>query len=349
MDSFSIDGRPVGPDHPPYIIAELSANHGGDLDRAKRIIKHASEAGADAVKLQAYSADSITIDSDRPDFLIEGESLWSGMRLYDLYKSAATPYDWFPELFAYARDLGITPFASPFDEQAVDMLDQLNAPAFKIASFEAVDLELIKACARTGRPMIISTGLCEEEDIHDALRAADEAGASAVALLKCTSAYPAEPDDANLLTIPAMAEKFGVPVGISDHSLGTTVAVTGCALGACIVEKHVIDAREPETADSAFSLTPEDTARLVQETRIAWAARGKARYGPSDGEREGLQYRRSLYVVEDVMSGESLTRQNIRSIRPGMGLKPKHLTEVLGRRANSDIVAGTPLSWDLIT
>lgn len=346
--NFAIDGRKVGPGEPPYVIAELSANHGGDLARARRIIALAAAAGADSVKFQAYTADSLTIRSDKRDFLIEGESLWTGKRLYDLYQEAATPYEWFPELFAYARSLGITPFATPFDLEAVKLLQELDAPAYKIASFEAVDIELIEACARTGKPLIISTGLCDAADVADALRAARDAGARDVALLKCTSAYPATAAEANLASIPEMAKTFGVPVGISDHTLGTVVSVAACALGACLVEKHVIDAQEPATADSAFSLLPDELARLVEETRLAQSAIGQVAYGPGERERASLQYRRSLYAVADISAGSQIERGNVRSIRPGMGLAPKHLTEILGRKAARDIEAGTPLSWDLI-
>lgn len=345
---FAIDGRKIGPGEPPYIIAELSANHGGDFSRARRIVEIAAEAGADSIKFQVYTADSLTIRSDKRDFLIESESLWTGKRLYDLYEEAATPYEWFPELFAHARALGITPFATPFDLDAVKLLQDLDAPAYKIASFEAVDLELIEACARTGKPVIISTGMCDADDIADALKAARGAGGRDIALLKCTSAYPATAAEANLSTIPAMAQKFGVPVGVSDHSLGTAVSVAACALGACLVEKHVIDTREPATADSAFSLLPDDLNRLVEETRMAHDAVGHVSYGPGERERASLQYRRSLYAVADIKAGAELTRSNVRSIRPGMGLVPKHLNAVLGRKARQDIETGTPLNWDLI-
>ncbi len=348
IESFEIDGRPVGPGHPPYIIAELSANHGGDLARAKRIIKHAAEAGADAIKFQAYTAGSITIDSDAREFLIEGESLWTGRRLYELYEEAATPYAWFPELFAYARSLGITPFASPFDADAVAMLEDLNAAAYKIASFEAVDHGLIAACAQTGQPMIISTGLCNSEETAEALDAARAAGSTNIALLKCTSSYPATEEEANLATIPAMQARYDVPVGLSDHTLGTAVSVAAAALGAHLIEKHVIDTREPETADSAFSLVPSELETLVRETRMAHAAVGKEAYGPGERERRSLQYRRSLYVVADIDAGEALSAENVRSIRPGNGLAPKHLPDVLGRKASNPIAAGTALAWDLI-
>jgi pseudaminic acid synthase len=348
MRGFSIAGRPIGPGHPPYVIAEMSANHGGDLERAKRIVRLAAQTGADSVKLQAYSADSITIDCDRPDFRIEGESLWTGRRLYDLYREAATPYEWFPELFAYAREQGITPFASAFAPDAVSVLESVDCPAYKIASFEAVDHALIAACARTGKPLIISTGMCDADETGEAIAVAKREGASAVAILKCTSSYPALPADANLTTIPAMAARYQIPVGVSDHTPGTAVAVAACALGACIVEKHFIDALEPPTADSAFSLTPDEFTRLVREVKIAHASRGLEHYGPVEHEKRSLQFRRSLYVVKDVTKGSVFTRDNVRSIRPGMGLAPKHLDSVIGRKALHDIVAGTALSWNLI-
>ena len=349
MTDLTIAGRLIGPDHPPYIIAEMSANHGGDIERARRIVRLAAAAGADCIKFQAYTADSITLDCDAPGFLIEGESLWTGRRLHDLYAEAATPYEWFPELFSLARELGITPFATPFDAQAVEMLESLDAPAFKIASFEAVDLELIRACAGTGKPMIISTGMCGEEEIAEAVAAARGFGCDQVAILKCTSAYPATASAANLMTIPAMARRFGVAVGVSDHTLGTAVSVAACALGACIVEKHFIDAPDPPTPDSAFSLEPESLTRLVTDCRDAHTARGAVHYGPFGAEVRSLQFRRSLYTVRDIRAGQVVSHDNIRSVRPGYGLMPKYLPDVLGRRAAIDIPAGTPLTWDLLS
>ncbi|MEK9968294.1 MAG: pseudaminic acid synthase [Ferrovibrio sp.] len=348
MKHLSIAGRLVGPGQPPYIIAEMSANHGGSLDRAKKIIRLAAEAGADSIKLQAYTADSITLNHDGPGFTIESESLWHGRRLHDLYDEACTPYAWFPELFNYARSLGITPFATPFDPAAVAMLQELDAPAYKIASFEAVDIELIKVCARTGKPMIISTGMCNEQEIADAIDAARSAGATEISILKCTSAYPATAEAANIASIPAMERRFDVVVGISDHTLGTVVSAAACALGACLVEKHVIDAAEPPTADSAFSLLPDELKRLVSECRDAWSARGTVHYGPIGREKDSLQFRRSLYSVRNISAGEALTRENVRSVRPGYGLAPKHLEEILGRKAKADIPFGTPLSWEML-
>lgn len=345
---FAIAGRAISGDTPPYIIAEMSANHGGSLARALRIIELAARVGADAIKFQAYTADSLTIDTDAPGFVIEGGKLWNGERLYSLYRRAATPYEWFPELFACARRHGITAFASPFDADAVAMLEGLGAPAYKIASFEAADLELIAACASTGKPLIISTGLCEREEIGEAVATAQRAGDGGVMLLRCVSAYPADPRDANLATILAMREAFGVPVGLSDHTIGTAAAVAACALGAVAIEKHFIDAPEPPTPDSAFSATPEGLGALVRDCRVAQLSRGAVSYGISQTERDSLVFRRSLYAVVDIAAAAPLTRENVRSIRPGYGLAPKHLPAILGRPARVEIRRGTPLRWDLI-
>ncbi|MBF0188033.1 MAG: pseudaminic acid synthase [Magnetococcales bacterium] len=347
--TITIDGRTIGPDHPPYIIAELSANHGGDLERAKRIIRLAAESGAHAIKFQAYTADSMTLDCDMPGFVIESDTLWKGQKLYDLYAKAATPYDWFPELFALARQLGITPFASPFDDEAVEMLEALQAPAHKIASFETIDLALIERCAGTGKPLIISTGLCTREEIDEAVAAFRSAGGRELALLKCNSAYPADPKEANLSLIPDMAHRYGVPIGYSDHTLGTVAAVTACSMGACIVEKHVIDAREPATADSEFSALPDDLKALVEHCRTAFESRGRTVYGPTERERQSLPFRRSLHVVKDVAQGEAFTSENVRALRPGHGMKPKHLREILGKTASRAISVGEPLTPDLVS
>lgn len=348
MQDISIAGRKIGPGHPPFIIAEMSANHGGDFDRAVRIIKLAAEAGADAIKFQAYCAESMTLDSDKPGFVIVADNLWKGERLFDLYKRAATPYEWFPKLFKIARDEGIIPFCSPFDERAMDMLEELDAPAYKIASFELVDVELIARAARSGRPLIISTGMGAEAEIVDALEAARSGGAREIALLKCTSSYPADPAESNLATIPEMSKRFGVPVGLSDHTLGISVPVAACAIGACIVEKHFIDAREPATADSVFSALPDELTALVVGCREASAARGKVFFGPMPHESESLAFRRSLYAVADIGKGEKITRDNVRSIRPGFGLPVKELQGILGRPAKVAIARGTPIAWDLL-
>ncbi len=345
--SFSIADRPLGPGHRPLLVAELSANHGGDLDRARRIIRLAAAHGADAVKLQAYTADDLTIDSDRPDFRLTS-GLWAGQTLYQLYASAGTPYAWMAPLFAEARAAGLPAFASVFSPAAVERLEPLAPPAYKIASFEAVDLELIAAAARTGRPLIISTGLCEVDEIARALEAAHATGATQVAILKCTSAYPAPTDAQNLLTIPDMLTRFGVPVGFSDHTLGNGAAVAAVALGACLVEKHFIDAREPATADSAFSCLPDQFVALRRDMDDAWAARGGVAYGASVAERASLAYRRSLFVATAVPAGTLLQRGHLTCIRPGTGLSPHHLPAVTGRPAVRDLMAGEPLQWDML-
>lgn len=349
IEPIVIAGRKVGPGQPPFVIAEMSANHGGDFERALKIIRLAADCGADAIKFQAYRAETMTLDCEMPGFVIAGDNPWAGRKFFDLYASAATPYEWFPKLFEAARKAGITPFASPFDEAAVEMLESLDAPAYKIASFEAVDLELIARCAATGKPLIVSTGMADEEEVDDALAAARAAGGSEIALLKCTSAYPSDPAEANLLTIPEMAARFGVPVGLSDHTIGVAVATAACALGASIVEKHFIDASQPETADSTFSALPADLTALVRACREAHEARGAAQYGPAPRERESLAFRRSLYAAADISAGSPITRENVRVIRPGHGLKPKHLGEVLGRRAKRDIRRGEPLSWRILS
>ncbi len=346
--SVIIENRRIATDEPPFVVAELSANHGGEFDRAARIIDMAADAGADAVKFQAYTAESLTLDSDREEFTIRGDSPWAGQSLYALYQDAATPYEWFPDLFGLCRKRGIIPFASPFDRDAVQMLEGLDSPAYKIASFEAVDLDLITACAETGKPVIISVGLCTADDIEDAMSAARQTGNTDVVLLQCTSVYPAKPEEADLLTIPALLERFGVPVGYSDHTLGTVSSAAACALGASVIEKHVIDAREPPTADSAFSLTGPELKALVEACRTAWASRGSVRDGPTEQERSSLAFRRSLYVTTDVAEGATLTRDNVRSIRPGLGLPPKSLPAVIGRRASRALHAGEPLDWSMV-
>jgi pseudaminic acid synthase len=348
MQAFRIGGHAIGPQHEPYIIAELSANHGGDIERAKRIIRIAAEGGAQAIKFQAYTADEMTLDNGRADFVVQADSPWKGERLHALYARAATPYAWFPELFDYAKSCGIAAFASPFGQAGIDLLEKLGAPVYKIASFEAVDLELVAACASTGKPVIVSTGLCQFAEIEDVLTAFTKAGGKHIALLRCNSAYPADPREANLATIPDMIARFGVPIGYSDHTLTSLQAAIAIGLGACIVEKHVIDAREPATADSTFSCLPDQLTELVQTCRAAWQARGAISYGPHHREKQSLAFRRSLYAVKPVAAGEAFTRDNVRSIRPGYGLMPKHLPKVLGAKAKRDIAAGEPLSLDLI-
>ena len=347
MTPIAIAGRPIGPDYPPYVIAEMSGNHNGDIGRAFALIEAAKAAGADAVKLQTYTADTITIDHDGPGFMIEG-GLWHGRKLHELYGEAHTPWDWHPRLFDHARAVGIACFSSPFDPTAVDFLESLGAPAYKVASFEIVDTPLVACMARTGKPLIISTGLASPEDITDAVAAARDAGARDIVLLHCTSGYPTPPDQMHLRTMPDLAAAHGTLVGLSDHTMGTAVAVAAVALGACVIEKHFTLARADGGVDSAFSLEPDELARLVADCRDAWSALGSVHYEEVEAEKAGRDLRRSLYVVADVKKGEPLTPENVRSIRPGHGMAPKHLYEVLGKPAARDLKRGEPLAWELI-
>ena len=345
---FSIAGHQIGPGRPVYIIAELSANHRQHEEVAIELVHAAHEAGADAVKLQTYTPDTITIASDAPMFRAGSGSLWEGTTLHDLYQEAYMPWEWQPGLKALAESLGMDCFSSPFDATAVDFLAAMNVPAFKVASFELVDLPLIRRMAETGRPLIISTGMATEAEIDEAVGAARGAGATGIALLKCTSAYPSPPEAVNLLAIPAMAERWGVPIGLSDHTLGEVVAVGAVALGACIVEKHMTLSNTDVSADSAFSLDKDAFRSMVDAIRVAELALGRPEVGPTDEEQESRRFRRSLFVVEDVAAGEPLTATNVRSIRPADGLHTRHYEEVLGRHAAHAIDRGTPLSWDLI-
>ncbi|MCW5752799.1 MAG: pseudaminic acid synthase [Alphaproteobacteria bacterium] len=344
---FAIAGRTIGAGAPPYIIAEMSANHNGEIERAFRLMEAAREAGADAVKLQTYTADTITIAHDGPGFRIEG-GLWHGRTLHDLYQEAATPWEWHAELFEHGRKIGITVFSSPFDPTAIDLLEQLGAPAYKIASFEIVDLPLIARAAATGKPLIISTGMAGLGEIGEAVAAARAGGARDIALLHCTSGYPTPPEESNLRTIPHLADAFDLAVGLSDHTLGTAVPVAAVALGAVIVEKHFTLKRADGGPDSAFSLEPEELATLVETCRTAWSALGAIDYGLTPSEAGNRQFRRSLYAVRQIRAGEPITQENVRSIRPGFGLPPKHLPDIIGRRAARDIAYGTPLAWELL-
>ena len=346
-DAFEIDGRPIGPDHPPFIIAEMSGNHNGELARAFAIMEAAKESGADALKLQTYTADTITIDCDLPDFIVPAGQ-WAGRKLYELYQEAHTPWDWHDALFAKGRELGITIFSTPFDASAVEFLEALDAPAYKIASFEAIDIPLVERVAATGKPLIVSTGMANQTEIGEAVDAVRKIGNPNVILLHCISAYPAPVEDANLRTIPHMAEAFGVPIGLSDHTMGIGVAVAATALGACVIEKHVTLARADGGVDSAFSLEPAELRDLIENVRIAHAALGRVSYSGAKSEKDSLVFRRSLYVVADVKRGELLTTENVRSIRPGFGLPPKRLPAVLGRRAACDLKRGDPLREDMI-
>jgi pseudaminic acid synthase len=346
-ERFAIAGRNIGRDQPPYVIAELSGNHNGEIERAYRLIEAAKGAGADAVKLQTYTADTITIDHNGPGFTIKG-GLWDGRTLHELYRQAHTPWEWHPRLFERARELGMTCFSSPFDPSAIDFLETLGAPAYKIASFEIVDTPLIRHAARTGKPLIISTGMASESEIEDATLAARDAGKGGIALLHCISAYPAPAEEANLARIPALTTRYDCPVGLSDHTLGTEVAVAAVALGATIVEKHLTLARADGGPDAAFSLEPEEFQSLVKSARRAHAAIGRAGAERAASEKPNMLFRRSLYAVQDIAAGDKLTADNVRSIRPGFGLAPKHLTDLLGRRAKKPIKRGTPLSLDLL-
>lgn len=342
-----IAGRRIGPGEPAYIIAELSANHGHDLDQAVRLVEAAHAAGADAVKLQTYTPDTMTIDSDQPWFRIAGTG-WAGRKLYDLYTEAETPWAWHARLKEAAERLGFQLFSSPFDATAVDFLEGLGVPAYKIASFENVDLPLLRRVALTGRPVIMSTGMATLAEIDEAVRTLESAGARELVLLKCTSAYPAPPEEMNLRAIPHLAEAYGLPVGLSDHTLDPTVPVAAVALGAAVIEKHFTLSRDEPGPDSAFSLEPHEFRAMVDSVRMAERALGRVRYGPSSGESGTLALRRSLFVVEDVRRGEAFSPQNVRVIRPGHGLHSRHYEEVLGRVATRDVARGTPLAWELV-
>ena len=340
--AFSIAGRPIGPGHPPYVIAELSGNHNGQIERALRLIDVAKEMGADAVKLQTYTADTMTIDAAGPEFEIKG-GLWDGRRLHELYQEAQTPWDWHPQLFDHARRVGIACFSTPFDASAVDLLEKLDAPAYKVASFEIVDLPLIRQVAQTGKPLIISTGMANLGEIGEAVQAARSAGASQIALLHCTSGYPTPPEDSNLATISHLATAFGTVTGLSDHTPGHAVAVAAVALGASIIEKHVTLRRADGGPDGAFSLEPAELRALVDGCRVAFAAIGHVRYDLAPSEKANIIFRRSLYAVADIAEGEVFNAQNVRAIRPGYGLPPKMLPDVIGRRATTAIPRGTAL------
>ncbi|PWC34714.1 pseudaminic acid synthase [Azospirillum sp. TSO35-2] len=341
---MTIDGRAIGPDHPPYLIAEMSGNHNGDLGRALALVDAAKEAGADAVKLQTYTADTITIAHDGPGFRLEG-GLWAGRTLHDLYREAHTPWDWHAPLFERARSLGLTIFSSPFDDTAIEFLEGLDVPAFKIASFELIDLPLIRRAARSGKPLIVSTGLATLGEIEEAVAAA---GDTPLALLHCVSGYPTPPEDCNLRTIPHLAAAFGVTAGLSDHSQGVAVPVAAAVMGASIIEKHFTLSRADGGVDSAFSLEPAEFKAMADAVRTARAAMGRVDYGVKPSEAGGRDYRRSLYVVADIAAGEPLTAANVRSIRPGFGMAPKHLPSVLGRRAARPLRRGEPLVWGML-
>lgn len=346
---FKIAGHLIGAGRPPFVIAEMSGNHNQSLDRALAIVDAAVAAGAHAIKLQTYTADTLTIDAQGEGFTIaDGESLWQGRNLYDLYREAYTPWEWHAPIFDHAHAKGLVAFSSPFDESAVDFLETLGVPAYKIASFENVHLPLIRKAAATGKPLVISTGMATREELDDAVAAAREAGCRDLVLLKCTSTYPATPENTNLATIADLRARYGCEVGLSDHTMGLGVAAAAVAMGATVIEKHFTLARADGGVDSAFSLEPPELAALVTETARAAAAMGEVRYGPTDAERKSLMFRRSLYVVHDLEAGDTLTAESVRIIRPGMGLPPKEFDRVLGRRVRTHVRRGTPLSWDII-
>lgn len=342
---INIAGRDIGDACAPFIIAEMSANHNGDINAALRIIEEAKHAGADAIKIQTYRPDTITLKTDLPDFQIT-DGLWAGRALYDLYDWAHTPWEWHKALFEHARKLGITIFSSPFDNTAVDLLENLKAPAYKIASFEAVDLPLIKYVAGTGKPMIISTGLADAEEIQEAIDAAREGGCKELAILHCVSGYPAPAADYNLRTIPDMIDRFGLVTGLSDHTLDNTTAIASVAMGASIIEKHFTLDRNGGGPDDSFSLEPTDLAALCKGAKTAWQAVGRVDYGRKSSEQGNVKFRRSLYFVKPLKQGDRVTADAVRSVRPGFGLAPKHLDEVLGATLKMDVNFGTAISWD---
>ena len=347
LPTIEINGRTIGYGHPTYVIAEMSGNHGQEFANAVKIVQAAKEAGADAVKLQTYTADTLTIDCDNEHFLIEGTA-WAGRNLYDLYGEAYTPWEWQPELKKLADELGLDLFSSPFDFSAVEFLEAMDVPALKIASFENVDLPLLRRIAQTGRPIIMSTGMASLAELDESVSTIRAEGGTQLALLKCTSAYPAPPEEMNLRTIPHLAQAFNVPVGLSDHTLDVNVPSTAVALGACIVEKHfTLDRNEPGP-DNAFSLEPHEFKQMVHEIRITEKALGAVSYGVTQKEAESRVFRRSLFVVENMEAGQEFTANNVRSIRPGYGLHTRHLEEVIGRHASRYVERGTPLSWDLV-
>jgi pseudaminic acid synthase len=342
---MKIAGRPIGKEASVYIIAEMSANHGQDFEQAAKIIRAAKKAGADAIKLQTYTPDTLTINCDNEYFRIGEGTIWEGKNLYALYGEAYTPWEWQPKLKKVANDLSIDLFSTPFDNTAVDFLEKMDVPAYKVASFELVDIPLVRRIAQTGKPIIMSTGMATVEEIEEAVNAIRETGNDQLALLKCTSAYPASPEEMNLRTISDMAARFGVPVGLSDHTLGTAVSVAAVTLGACIVEKHITLSRAIPGPDTAFSLEPDEFKEMVDAIRVSEKALGQVNYKVTDKEKASRVFRRSLFVVKDVKAGDIFSEENIRSIRPGYGLPPKHLSAVLGRHAASNLPAGTPLTW----
>jgi len=348
-NEISVADKKIGPNHPPFIIADMSGNHNQSLDRALAIIEAAAKAGAHAVKLQTYTADTMTLDiAEREFFINDPDSLWKGKSLYELYKEAYTPWEWHKPIFDRCRELGLIYLSSPFDETAVDFLEELDVPCYKIASFENVDIPLIRKVAATGKPMIISTGMATIAELDETVRTAREAGCRDLILLKCTSSYPATPENTNILTIPHMAKLFDCQVGLSDHTMGIGAAVASVALGATMIEKHFTLSRADCGVDSAFSMEPDEMRTLVAETERAWQALGKVSYGPTEKEKKSLIFRRSLYVVKDMKEGDILTKENLRAIRPGLGLPPKYYDMLLDKRVNRNVKRGTAVIWELV-
>lgn len=345
---FNVAGREIGPGRPALIVAELSANHNNSLEKARDIIRAAADSGADAVKLQTYTADTLTIDCDNDYFRIKGGTLWDGKTLHQLYGEAYTPWEWHEPLKKLAEDLGLIFFSTPFDPTAVDFLEDLGVPCHKVASFEMIDVPLIKKIASTGKPIIMSTGMSTLEEISEAVEAALSGGASGLALLKCISAYPAPAEEMNLRVIPDLARRFGVPAGLSDHTMGEVAALGAVALGACVIEKHFIVSRQDKGPDSEFSMEPAELRAMVDKLRLLEKAIGEVQYGPSGAEKSSVLFRRSLFVTADIQKGNVFSTNNLRSIRPGNGLPPKHLPDILGKIATCDIKRGTPLDWDMV-
>lgn len=344
-----IGARKIGREHPPFIVAEMSGNHNHYLERALAIVEAAAKAGAHALKLQTYTADTMTLNINDEKFLLsDPNNLWYGYSLYELYNKAHTPWEWHKPIFERCHELGLIPFSTPFDETAVDFLEELDVPCYKIASYENTDLPLIRKVAATGKPLIISTGMATVAELAETVQTAREAGCKDIVLLKCTSTYPASPKQANLLTIPHMRELFGVEVGLSDHTKGIGVAVASVSLGATVIEKHFTLSRADGGVDAAFSLEPAELKALVEETQRAWEALGNVSYQPVGAEKNSLKYRRSLYITKDMNAGDRFTKDNIRAIRPGYGLPPKYYDLLLGKRVKKDVKAGTPVSWELL-
>jgi len=348
LKTMNIGNRQIGPGQPVFMVAEISGNHNQSFERAKELVEAACQAGADAIKLQTYKPEILTIDCDKKWFQVEVNEAWKGRTLYDLYKLAYTPWEWLPEMKKIAESYGVPLFSSPFDESAVDFLEKMGVPAYKVASFELIDIELLKKIASTKKPVIMSRGMASVEEIELAISTLRDNGAKDIAVLQCISAYPAQPEDMNLATIPDLRKRFGVVAGLSDHTLGIEAATASVALGASIIEKHFTLSRAEGGVDAAFSLEPQEFQELVRVVRTIERAVGEARYGLGEREKENLVFRRSLFVVKDMKAGDSFNRENVRSIRPGYGLTPKHLSEVLGKRAAKNIERGTPLAWELV-